>query len=461
MLRKPERTPQGFLRLDGVAARVGIQEYPRPNGTIRRELRLPEDVFAATTMSGYEGAPFVDFHPRGKDGKPIRVTSDNVRQYELGTVTSAKRDGDFVTISCVVKDAKTIESIERRDMVALSVGYSVDLEETSGVHPKYGRYDAIQRNMVINHLARVPEGRAGDVAKLRVDELRADEAVSVGAGYKLTTAVEGHQHLIYPDCTSTSWSTSVGSATGHDHTLVRMPDGSVMLTENDGHIHSIVDPSVTTTDHHERGRMDPEKLNETIRQLNADLKSAETREGAAKAAADSEKLRADTAEGRIQTLTTENTELRAKAQSIVAASATEAVVAEKQRADAAEGSLRKVTESFGPAVRVRAKLERTAAVIMGDEFRMDDLSERQIQTAVVQRLDSTADVGKDVPDGVVAGRFLSLVELRGKSARSHANVAEILAGQPRVDQARVDDAAEKKRQEWRDQWKQPLPNARK
>jgi hypothetical protein len=49
----------------------------------------------------------------------------------------------------------------------LSLGYKVDLDETPGVWEGQP-YDAIQRNIRVNHLAVVPQGRAGN-ARLNLD----------------------------------------------------------------------------------------------------------------------------------------------------------------------------------------------------------------------------------------------------------------------------------------------------
>ena len=50
----------------------------------------------------------------------------------------------------------------------LSLGYNLDLEETPGVWNGQ-QYDAIQRNIRINHLALVQEARAGERARLNID----------------------------------------------------------------------------------------------------------------------------------------------------------------------------------------------------------------------------------------------------------------------------------------------------
>ncbi len=245
-LRKPQRTPQGFLRVDGHAARAGIQEYANSDGTIRRELRPDDEVFKADSLNGFEGAPLTLGHPT------TPVTPDNVKSLEVGTCTSAARkDGELVAVSSVIKDKKAIQRVERGD-VGLSVGYAVDLEERSGVDPKYGRYDAIQRNIVVNHLAiAVRHPRAGEVAKFRMDEMGA-EGKTAGACFAvahaddltlMTTAVEGHQHVLCLDAGDSSGSTSMATAEGqevdHRHSWIRNADGSITIGEDSGHTHAI------------------------------------------------------------------------------------------------------------------------------------------------------------------------------------------------------------------------------
>jgi hypothetical protein len=60
-----------------------------------------------------------------------------------------------------------IDKILKGGKRELSLGYKVDLEETPGVWNGQ-EYDAIQRNIRVNHLAIVPRGRAGN-ARLNLD----------------------------------------------------------------------------------------------------------------------------------------------------------------------------------------------------------------------------------------------------------------------------------------------------
>ncbi len=471
-LRKPERTPQGFLRVDGHATKSGIFEYYRNDEStgfkrqLVRELRLDEEVFSPKAMSGYEGASFIESHPVDKNGEPVKVTVDNVKSLELGTVTSARRDGDHVAISTMVKDKKAIKKIES-GKTALSVGYAVDLEESPGVHPKFGRYDAIQRNIVVNHVALVDSGRAGESARFRMDDGTIDDGmidVIVGiGGITLTDVVDGHQHTFGADCASTTWAMSDGSDTSHSHDIVRAPDGSITLTENAGHTHGVIGATTAVTNAPRGDHMDPEKQAETIRALNESNRALEARAVAAEETSKKETLRADTAHGEILVVKGENEVLRTKLASQVAATETEAYRTEKLRADAAEIKVARFDETFEARVKARTSIMNSARVVMGNDFRMDDLSDRQIMASVVQRCDSSADVSKEVADGVIAGQFSTHVKGRIANAKSQANAAEIMADASRADSAhtaQVDKTVAAKRQQLANRGRAPLPNSR-
>ncbi|MCW2763987.1 MAG: ErPhphiEt88 [Marmoricola sp.] len=153
-----KKTDEGFIHDTPIVGRIGIQEYRNADGTTRRELRLPEEVFKADSLATFVGKPITVDHP--KDG---RVTSANANTVMVGTMLSAgKQDGDVVRADIVLHVPDAIG--ERRQ---LSLGYAVELEETPGEWNGQ-KYDAIQRNISVNHLSVVQAGRAG-VARLNID----------------------------------------------------------------------------------------------------------------------------------------------------------------------------------------------------------------------------------------------------------------------------------------------------
>lgn len=153
-------TAEGYLVDRPILTSVGIFEYTNPDGSIRRELRIPEEVFKAESLKSYKGKPIIITHDAGL------ITKDNVHENAVGTILSeGYRSGDDVRAEIIIHDTDEMKSAGLKE---LSLGYNLDLDETPGVWNGQP-YDAIQRNIVINHLALVLEARAGDQARLNID----------------------------------------------------------------------------------------------------------------------------------------------------------------------------------------------------------------------------------------------------------------------------------------------------
>lgn len=174
-LASPVKMANGYLRCDGRLTRVGVFPYRQPDGSVRRELRLPQDVFDVESMSSFGLVPLTNNHPSEM------LDSRNTGKYQVGTITGLRADDEFIAASIQVTDAKSIDAIEGGKR-ALSCGYNCDLDFTPGVtHGIPGvrdglKYDAIQKNIRGNHVAIVSKGRAGLQAELRLD---AEDAVLV------------------------------------------------------------------------------------------------------------------------------------------------------------------------------------------------------------------------------------------------------------------------------------------
>lgn len=161
-LRAATRTVEGFVQDTAILTRTGIFDYRQPNGTIRREYRPPDEVFHADSLASYRGKPITDGHPG-------LVTSKNAKLHTVGSILSEGRaDGDNVICDLIIYDTSPVDAGKKE----LSVGYQLDLEETPG-EINGERYDAIQRNIRVNHNALVPRGRAGN-ARLNLDAADAD-----------------------------------------------------------------------------------------------------------------------------------------------------------------------------------------------------------------------------------------------------------------------------------------------
>lgn len=153
-------TPEGYLRDKPVLTSVGIFEYSNPDGSVRRELRLPEDVFSPESLKSFKSKPIVITHDAGL------IDKDNVSENQIGTILSeGERSGDDVRAEIIIHDTDAMKDSGYKE---LSLGYNLDLDETPGVWNGQ-RYDAVQKNIRINHLALVREARAGEQARLNMD----------------------------------------------------------------------------------------------------------------------------------------------------------------------------------------------------------------------------------------------------------------------------------------------------
>lgn len=195
-------TEEGYLIDSPILTSTGIFEYVNPDGSIRRELRVPNEVFSTDSLKSYRAKPIIITHDAGL------VDKSNVHDASIGTILSdGYRDGNDVRAKIVIHDT---DEMKRSGFKELSLGYNLDLDETPGIW-NGERYDAIQRNIRINHLALVREARAGDQARLNIDSKdgttlkggklmskvirrhgrRADEALSPE---ELQKAIEWYKH---------------------------------------------------------------------------------------------------------------------------------------------------------------------------------------------------------------------------------------------------------------------------
>ena len=170
----------GFLVDTPVVARLGVQVYYMEDGRTVREFRPAEEVFKDESLASYQGKPMTLDH--------VFVNSENAKEVVVGSVTGkAEPLGSSVVAPIVVYDNTAIQEAMAGNAKELSVGYSAILDETPGWgDPITGEYvlksdgdqfdapegwqefDAIQRDIKVNHLAMVYRGRAG-IAKLNMD----------------------------------------------------------------------------------------------------------------------------------------------------------------------------------------------------------------------------------------------------------------------------------------------------
>lgn len=153
-------TEEGYLVDHPILTSVGIFEYLNLDGSIRKELRLPEHVFSKESLRTYKGKPIIITHDAGV------VDKKNVEKEQIGTIlTAGYQDGEDVRAEIIIHNTDAMKDSRLKE---LSLGYSLDLIEEPGEF-NGEHYDAIQTNIIINHLALVENARAGEQARLNID----------------------------------------------------------------------------------------------------------------------------------------------------------------------------------------------------------------------------------------------------------------------------------------------------
>ena len=153
----------GFLRAPAKIARTGIQTYScRELGLDggdkpMRLWRPPEEV--AKSVKTFESAPMTNEHP------PNGVDAVNWKLLAVGDVRDCAMAGDFIEACVIVRDEDMIRTVQD-GKAEISCGYEFGLDMTSGTTPAGEQYDAVQRDIVGNHVAIVDRGRAGSRVRI-------------------------------------------------------------------------------------------------------------------------------------------------------------------------------------------------------------------------------------------------------------------------------------------------------
>ncbi len=162
-LAAPTRRADGTLVAEARLTRTGVFTYRGADGSTRREYRPPTQVFDDKSLASFRMVPITNDHP------PAMLSAKNARQYSVGCVgENVRRDGEHMIATIAVHDAATIAAMDAGKN-QVSNGYDCDLDETPGVAPDGTHYDAVQTNIVGNHLAIVHNARAGHDAAVRMD----------------------------------------------------------------------------------------------------------------------------------------------------------------------------------------------------------------------------------------------------------------------------------------------------
>ncbi len=167
-----EKTREGFLKVRIRATRTGVMRYKVNDIEGVEDLhgtgyvyiaRKPEDVFNTDSLSSLRDCSITDDHPVER-----QVNADNYKSETVGHVNgSAEHDDNNVYVPSIIKDAATIQAIEK-GKEQVSVGADAQVVPESGVMNGQ-KYDYAFKNIVYNHISVVERGRAGNAKILDED----------------------------------------------------------------------------------------------------------------------------------------------------------------------------------------------------------------------------------------------------------------------------------------------------
>lgn len=153
------------LRVTAVIGRVGVNTYIQPDGSLRKEFRPPESLFAADSMKSAEILPVTNGHP-ADDQLPLN--SENLKYFQVGSLGDRiEQDGDKLKARMRISDTAALQAIEngRRKV---SPGYIRTAVYAPGVYQGEA-YDYRQEDIVYDHIALVDKARGGPDVRLLLD----------------------------------------------------------------------------------------------------------------------------------------------------------------------------------------------------------------------------------------------------------------------------------------------------
>jgi len=156
--------------VDATLTGTGVFEYLDETGTVRREYRPADEVLKIDSVNTLLDAPVTVLHPPGL------IDSGNWKEYAVGHQrgalnTERNKDGGNIVGQLVICDRMAIEQSMAGVLKEISLGYQCILDMAPGMTETGEQYDAVQRNIVYNHISIGPEnwGRQGPQKAMRLD----------------------------------------------------------------------------------------------------------------------------------------------------------------------------------------------------------------------------------------------------------------------------------------------------
>lgn len=161
-----EERANGFVVVSARVARAGnVQAYAgsevgKPSMAKVRVYRPDSQVFDKAAVQTLAHKPVTLEHPSDF------VTADNWHRTAVGWIgDEVLRDGEFLRVPMTIAAKRAIDAV-RGGQRELSVGYQCDLQWGEGKTPAGEAYDAMQTNILVDHVAIVERGRAGPECRI-------------------------------------------------------------------------------------------------------------------------------------------------------------------------------------------------------------------------------------------------------------------------------------------------------
>lgn len=157
-----ETTPQGYLKTTAKITKGAVLQYygheigltgSRANKLVDVN-RTIEELSKPDTLKSIDGMPITITHP---DTRSVDAT--DWKNKTVGHVQNPHVEGNYIVCDAFIQDASAIELLKNQYIRELSVGYEpADIQEENG--------NFYHKNIRVNHIAIVAEGRAGSDCRL-------------------------------------------------------------------------------------------------------------------------------------------------------------------------------------------------------------------------------------------------------------------------------------------------------
>lgn len=175
-----ETTPQGYIKTTAKITKGAVLQYygheigltdSRANQIVNVNRTLDE-LSKPETLKSINGMPITITHPDKR-----AVDANDWKSKTVGHVQNPRVDGNYIVCDAFIQDASAIELLKDRDIRELSVGYEpADIQEING--------QFYHKNIRVNHIAIVAEGRAGSDCRLNDSKSKTGEKMKFQAKKK-------------------------------------------------------------------------------------------------------------------------------------------------------------------------------------------------------------------------------------------------------------------------------------